>query len=76
VLSLVNFIGTFYFQCRELNASNGTEIGCQLFRFLLYATDYQCEKGTIKPEQLPENISVSGMAGGIAAAYNLYNITG
>jgi hypothetical protein len=42
----------------------------------LQATDYQCEKGTIKPEQLPENTSVSGIAGGIAEAYKLYNVPG
>ncbi|CAO3677997.1 unnamed protein product [Umbelopsis vinacea] len=47
-----------------------------LHRFLLRATDYQCEKNTIKLEQLPDNISVSAIAGGIAEAYRLYNVPG
>ncbi|KAI8582807.1 hypothetical protein K450DRAFT_264746 [Umbelopsis ramanniana AG] len=51
-------------------------IAGELHRFLLQATDYECEKGTIKPENLPENTSISGIAGGIAEAYNLYNVPG
>ncbi|GAB5586862.1 Glutathione synthetase [Umbelopsis nana] len=47
-----------------------------LHQFLLRSTDYQCDPNTIKLNQLPENISVTAIAGGIAAAYSLYNVPG
>ncbi|CAM0135686.1 unnamed protein product [Umbelopsis sp. WA50703] len=46
----------------------------QLHRFLLRATDYQ--NNQIEIDQLPENISIDGIAGGIAQAYELYNVPG
>lgn len=61
-------------KCSNLGKANSNVVLLtgNAYRFLLRATDYQDNE--VELDQLPENKSVDGIAGGIAQAYKLYNV--